>query len=307
MTVTKKQLEAQNEALRKENESLHKQIDARVEESDAYKALKKQIADVLSTKDNYSRQAERWKNQYFDLQAKINQKVFTLQDEEAVEEPQDDKPLPDDAMNDENVDDEPIDEESAELIENVAEYLKEAYANDNKSISNARAKANVKYWRKTAEGRKQFDILIEYFEGRLSATQSQMQAQDEKIQTLERQVKDRESTNQINATMGNYAALSELSKQLKAKQAELDASQAAQNALRSDYDNKRKELQELQQNTSKSQRNPFGAGRKPKLDAEQVEKVKELSVQGLSIRKIALKMGCSASLVCKILNNCVNK
>ena len=231
MAVTKKQLEAQNEALRKENESLHKQIGARVEESD----------------------------------------------------------------------DEPIDEESEELIENVVAYLKEAYANNNKSIGDARAKANVNYWRKTAEGKKQFDILIEYFEGRLSATQSQMQAQDEKIQTLERQAKDRESTNQINATMGNYAALSELSKQLKAKQAELEASQAAQNALQIDYDNKCKELQELQQNASKSQRNPFRAGRKPKLDAEQVEKVKELSVQGLSVRKIALEMGCSASLVCKIL------
>lgn len=303
MTVTKKQLEAQNEALRKENERLHSQIDARVEESGAYQALKAQIANEISKKETYKRQAENWKNQYFELQAKINQKVFTLQDEEAAEEPQDDKPLPDDAMNDENVDDEPIDEESAELIENVAEYLKEAYANDNKSISNARAKANVKYWRKTAEGKKQFDILIEYFEGRLSATQRQMQAQDEKIQTLERQAKDKEATKQYNVTTGNYAALSELSKQLKAKQAELDA----QNALKIDYDNKCKELQELKQNTSKSLKNPFGAGRKPKLDAEQIEKVKELSIRGLSIRKIASEMGCSASLICNILNHCVNK
>lgn len=293
MAVTKKQLEAQNEALRKENEKLHRQIDARVEESGAYQALKAQIANEISKKETYKRQAENWKNQYFELQAKINQKVFTLQDEEAAEESQENELLPDNVRNGEDEDD--------ELIENVVAYLKEAYANENKSISNTRAKANVRYWRKKAESRKQFDILIEYFEGRLSATKRQMQAQNEKIQDLELQAKDSESTNQFNATMGNYAALSELSKQLKAKQAELDTSITAQNALQIDYDNKCKELQELQQNASKSQRNPFGAGRKPKLDAEQVEKVKELSVQGLSVRKIALEMGCSASLVCKIL------
>lgn len=296
MAITKKQLEEQNAALRKENESLHRQIDARVEESDAYKALKKQIADVSSTKDNYSRQAEHWKTQYFDLQAKINQKVYKLQDEEAAEELQENEPLPDNVRNDEDEDDEPIDEESEELIENIVAYLKEAYANENKSISNTRAKANVRYWRKTAEGRKQFDILIEYFEGRLSATKRQMQAQNEKIQDLELQAKDRESTKQFNATMGNYAALSELSKQLKAKQVELDASVTAQNALKSDLD----KLAEYMQATQHNARN---AGRKPKLTADQEQEIKNLRSEGLNVRQIAAKMSCSTGLVCKILKN----
>lgn len=296
MAITKKQLEEQNAALRKENESLHRQIDARVEESDAYKALKKQIADVSSTKDNYSRQAEHWKTQYFDLQAKINQKVYKLQDEEAAEESQENEPLPDNVRNDEDEDDEPIDEESEELIENIVAYLKEAYANENKSISNTRAKANVRYWRKTAEGRKQFDILIEYFEGRLSATKRQMQAQNEKIQDLELQAKDRESTKQFNATMGNYAALSELSKQLKAKQVELDASVTAQNALKSDLD----KLAEYMQATQHNARN---AGRKPKLTADQEQEIKNLRSEGLNVRQIAAKMSCSTGLVCKILKN----
>lgn len=297
MAITKKQLEEQNAALRKENESLHRQIDARVEESDAYKALKKQIADVSSTKDNYSRQAEHWKTQYFDLQAKINQKVYKLQDEEAAEELQENEPLPDNARNDEDEDDEPIDEESEELIENIVAYLKEAYANENKSISNTRAKANVRYWRKTAEGRKQFDILIEYFEGRLSATKRQMQAQNEKIQDLELQAKDRESTKQFNATMGNYAALSELSKQLKAKQVELDASVTAQNALKSDLD---KLAAKYMQATQHNARN---AGRKPKLTADQEQEIKNLRSEGLNVRQIAAKMSCSTGLVCKILKN----
>ena len=297
MAITKKQLEEQNAALRKENESLHRQIDARVEESDAYKALKKQIADVSSTKDNYSRQAEHWKTQYFDLQAKINQKVYKLQDEEAAEELQENEPLPDNVRNDEDEDDEPIDEESEELIENIVAYLKEAYANENKSISNTRAKANVRYWRKTAEGRKQFDILIEYFEGRLSATKRQMQAQNEKIQDLELQAKDRESTKQFNATMGNYAALSELSKQLKAKQVELDASVTAQNALKSDLD---KLAAKYMQATQHNARN---AGRKPKLTADQEQEIKNLRSEGLNVRQIAAKMSCSTGFVCKILKN----
>lgn len=297
MAITKKQLEEQNAALRKENESLHRQIDARVEESDAYKALKKQIADVSSTKDNYSRQAEHWKTQYFDLQAKINQKVYKLQDEEAAEELQENEPLPDNVRNDEDEDDEPIDEESEELIENIVAYLKEAYANENKSISNTRAKANVRYWRKTAEGRKQFDILIEYFEGGLSATKRQMQAQNEKIQDLELQAKDRESTKQFNATMGNYAALSELSKQLKAKQVELDASVTAQNALKSDLD---KLAAKYMQATQHNARN---AGRKPKLTADQEQEIKNLRSEGLNVRQIAAKMSCSTGLVCKILKN----
>ena len=297
MAITKKQLEEQNAALRKENESLHRQIDARVEESDAYKALKKQIADVSSTKDNYSRQAEHWKTQYFDLQAKINQKVYKLQDEEAAEELQENEPLPDNVRNDEDEDDEPIDEESEELIENIVAYLKEAYANENKSISNTRAKANVRYWRKTAEGRKQFDILIEYFEGRLSATKRQMQAQNEKIQDLELQAKDRESTKQFNATMGNYAALSELSKQLKAKQVELDASVTAQNALKSDLD---KLAAKYMQATQHNARN---AGRKPKLTADQEQEIKNLRSEGLEGRQIAGKMSCSTGLGCQIFKN----
>jgi DNA-binding NarL/FixJ family response regulator len=72
MAITKKQLEEQNAALRKENEKLHSQIDARVEESGAYQALKAQIDNEISKKETLKRQAENWKNQYFELQAKYS-------------------------------------------------------------------------------------------------------------------------------------------------------------------------------------------------------------------------------------------
>ena len=59
----------------------------------------------------------------------------------------------------------------------------------------------------------------------------------------------------------------------------------------------------LKQEVIKSSKNPFGAGRKPKLTVEQVEQVKMLSAEGLSVRKIAAKMDCSAALICKLLKD----
>lgn len=165
MAITKKQLEEQNTALRKENEKLHKQIDARVEESGAYQALKAQIANKISKKKGtYKRQTENWKNQYFELQAKY----------------------------------------------------------------------------------------------------------------------------------------SDLSKQLKAKQAELDTSVTAQNALKSDLDKLTAEY------TQATRHNARNAGRKPKLTADQEQEIKNLRSEGLNVRQIAAKMSCSTGLVCKILKNCIN-
>jgi len=71
--------------------------------------------------------------------------------------------------------------------------------------------------------------------------------------------------------------------------------------LTSAYSAVKAELQILKQEVIKSSKNPFGAGRKPKLTVEQVEQVKMLSAEGLSVRKIAAKMDCSAALICKLL------
>ena len=72
-------------------------------------------------------------------------------------------------------------------------------------------------------------------------------------------------------------------------------------AVKSDLEAAQAELQILKQEVIKSSKNPFGAGRKPKLTVEQVEQVKMLSAEGLSVRKIAAKMDCSAALICKLL------
>lgn len=75
------------------------------------------------------------------------------------------------------------------------------------------------------------------------------------------------------------------------------------NAVKSDLEAAQAELQILKQEVIKSSKNPFGAGRKPKLTVEQVEQVKMLSAEGLSVRKIAAKMDCSAALICKLLKD----
>ena len=283
MAVTKKQLEAQLAALQKENENLKKQIDARVEDADSYKVLQRQIANEVSKKEAYKRQSKNWEKQYFDLQAKIKQNIYTLQDAEETAEEQD-----------------------LEDFNCIIEDIKEAYANRHTSISDAEAVAIVKIWSRATDHKEALGNLSSYItdlECAITELKEQLQEQDEKIQKLEQQIADKEATNQYNSNSGNYTAILNLNQKLKEKQAELDAAQTAQNALKSDYDNKCSELQELRQDLSKSQKNPFGAGRKPKLNIEQIEKVKELSAQGLSIRKIALEMDCSASLICKVLNN----
>ena len=90
-----------------------------------------------------------------------------------------------------------------------------------------------------------------------------------------------------------------MSKQLKAKQAELDTSVTAQNALKSDLD-------KLAAYTQATRHNARNAGRKPKLTADQEQEIKNLRSEGLNVRQIAAKMSCSTGLVCKILKNCIN-
>lgn len=80
-----------------------------------------------------------------------------------------------------------------------------------------------------------------------------------------------------------------------------DTLTSAYSAVKSDLEAAQAELQILKQEVIKSSKNPFGAGRKPKLTVEQVEQVKMLSAEGLSVRKIAAKMDCSAALICKLL------
>lgn len=77
-----------------------------------------------------------------------------------------------------------------------------------------------------------------------------------------------------------------LKQALNNNQTELNASVIAQNTLKSDLEATQRELQVIKQETAKSQKNPFGAGRK-REHTEQLEKIMELHAQGLSHRAIS--------------------
>ena len=88
-----------------------------------------------------------------------------------------------------------------------------------------------------------------------------------------------------------YQSESEKRNQVRNEYIELrgihDTLTSAYSAVKSDLEAAQAELQIL----------------KPKLTVEQVEQVKMLSAEGLSVRKIAAKMDCSAALICKLLKD----
>lgn len=295
--------EAQRDGYQKEASDLRKQINGKLEETDSYKNLVKQVDALTLDRSTAIKQRDRYKADTEKLQDQLKE----LKDQ--LEELQDRlKELEDQAnQKEENQATDELEKpfcnmQDDERTKKVADYIKKAYAYSpqKKILEDVKAESIAGYWRAITASKDAFDYLIEYFEGRLSATQSQMQKKDEQMQTLELQAKDSKSTNQINATMGNYAALSELSKRLQEKQAELEASKTAQNALQIDYNNKCRELQDLQQNISKGSKNPFGAGRK-RAYTDRIDEIKKLHDEGMSGRKIAEALGVPSATVIRYI------
>ena len=301
-----KEVEAQRDGYQKDASDLRKQIEGKLEETDKYKNLVKQVNALTLDRSTAIKQRDRYKADTEKLQDQLKE----LKDQ--LEELQDRlKELEDQAnQKEENQATDELEEEEKpfcnmqddERTKKVADYIKKAYAYSpqKKILEDVKAESIAGYWRTITASKDAFDYLIEYFEGRLSATQSQMQKKDEQMQTLELQAKDSESTNQINSTMDNYAALSKLSKRLKENQAELEASKTAQNALQIDYNNKCRQLQELQQNISKGSKNPFGAGRK-RAYTDRIDEIKKLHDEGMSGRKIAEALGVPSATVIRYI------
>lgn len=84
---------------------------------------------------------------------------------------------------------------------------------------------------------------------------------------------------------------------IKPQQVALDAVVTTQNALQNDLDAAQAELQRV------TRHNARNAGRKPKFTDEQMEQIRKMSADGLSVRKIATEMSCSIGLICKILHS----
>lgn len=73
--------------------------------------------------------------------------------------------------------------------------------------------------------------------------------------------------------------------------------------LESKTDSQAQLIQELQMNFKEPQHNERGAGRKARSDREEIKmQAKHMHQSGVSMRKIAKELNCSAGLVCKLIN-----
>ena len=123
-----------------------------------------------------------------------------------------------------------------------------------------------------------------------------------------------ESTNQeymqLKASYDELSAKYEETKELyDSTQTAYNATVTAQNELQGNYERVCAELKEAQAKLSEVREethNARNAGRKPKFTNEQMEQVRKMAADGLSVRKIAAEMSCSIGLVCKILHSSKN-
>lgn len=136
----------------------------------------------------------------------------------------------------------------------------------------------------------------------LISTQKKCDTQREELSKLRTKVE--ESTNQeymqLKASYDELSAKYEETKELyDSTQTAYNATVTAQNELQGNYERVCAEVREETHNAR-------NAGRKPKFTNEQMEQVRKMAADGLSVRKIAAEMSCSIGLVCKILHSSKN-
>lgn len=199
----------------------------------------------------------------------------------------------------------------------MVEKLREIYDNQNQNLKEKAAVKIVRIWCATQKAEEALGMLYDYLLLHLSQEADEQDEPDaisgfargkiaalqEKIKELEAKIDSTKTTEQYNSTARNYRLVDEQAKKIKELKCQLDTSVTAQDALKSNLEAVQAELQALKQESAKSQKNPFGAGRKPKLTADQVQEIQRLRAEGLTVRKIADKIDCSAALVCKLLKN----
>lgn len=317
--------EAQRDGYQKEASDLRKQINGKLEETDSYKNLVKQVDSLTLDRNTAIKQRDRYhakvqqlederdtlRKQLADLQAtyEAQSAAESVPDAQAIEVPKVAQngtqggteaivePLP------ENI---PLEEWQQDIIEK----LKAIYENQNQNLKDGIATKILRIWSATLQTEEALKLLYDYFlaplpyEDEQDVTSAevfaQLEAQENTIKGLKAQISDTKNAEQYNNAMSNYETISKQSKKIKELKKQLDASVTAQNALKSDLD---KLVAEYTQATRHNARN---AGRKPKLTADQEQEIKNLRSEGFNVRQIAAKMSCSTGLVCKILKNCIN-
>lgn len=317
--------EAQRDGYQKEASNLRKQINGKLEETDSYKNLVKQVDSLTLDRNTAIKQRDRYhakvrqlesereslKQQLAELQAtyEAQSTAESMPDAQATE-------VPEAAQNGTQGGTEAIVEPLPENIpleewqQDIIGKLKEIYENQNQNLKDGIATKILRIWSATLQTEEALKLLYDYFlaplpyEDEQDVTSAevfaQLEAQENTIKGLKAQISDTKNAEQYNNAMGNYETISKQANKIKELKNQLDASQTAQNALKSDLD---KLVAEYTQATRHNARN---AGRKPKLTADQEQEIKNLRSEGLNVRQIAAKMSCSTGLVCKILKNCIN-
>lgn len=140
----------------------------------------------------------------------------------------------------------------------------------------------------------------------LISTQKKCDTQREELSKLRTKVE--ESTNQeymqLKASYDELSAKYEETKELyDSTQTAYNAAVTAQNELQGCLCAELKEAQAKLSEVREETHNARNAGRKPKFTNEQMEQVRKMAADGLSVRKIAAEMSCSIGLVCKILHS----
>lgn len=172
---------------------------------------------------------------------------------------------------------------------------------------------------KEVEETEQYKSLMERYELEKKAAtavkkmliKAQEKCETQRAELSELRAKVEGSTNQeymqLKASYDEISAKYEETKELyDSTQTAYNAVVTVQNELQSNYESVCAELKEAQAKLLEVREEPHNArnaGRKPKFTNEQMEQVRKMSSDGLSVRKIAAEMSCSIGLVCKILHS----
>lgn len=317
--------EAQRDGYQKEASDLRKQINGKLEETDSYKNLVKQVDSLTLDRNTAIKQRDRYhakvrqlesereslKQQLAELQAtyEAQSTAESVPDAQAIE-------VPEAAQNGTQGGTEAIVEPLPENIpleewqQDIIGKLKEIYENQNQNLKDGIATKILRIWSATLQTEEALKLLYDYFlaplpyEDEQDVTSAevfaQLEAQENTIKGLKAQISDTKNAEQYNNAMSNYETISKQSEKIKELKKQLDTSVTAQNALKSDLDKLTAKY------TQATRHNARNAGRKPKLTADQEQEIRNLRSEGLNVRQIAAKMSCSTGLVCKILKNCIN-
>lgn len=302
--------EAQRDCYQKEASDLRKQINGKLEETDSYKNLVKQVDSLTLDRNTAIKQRDRYHakvQQLEDERDTLRKQLADLQATEVPEAAQNGTQNGTEAVVESLPENIPLGKWQQEMIEKLIDI----YDARNQNLKKEAAVKIVRIWCATQKAEEALGMLYDYILSHLPQEPDEpdtisgfaylkIKDQQEKITELEAKIESAKTTEQYNSTAKNYRLVDEQAKKIKTLETKWNDAVTAQNALKSDLDKLAAKY------TQATRHNARNAGRKPKLTADQEQEIKNLRSEGLNVRQIAAKMSCSTGLVCKILKNCIN-